>query len=98
MTVQELKRLIIKNKDIKIIDIREIYEFEDGSISELNIPLDQFMIRINEIPRDKPVVIYCNSGKRSKSLKYMVERNHSFNNIYHLEGGFQKWQEEIVSM
>ena len=51
MTVQELKRLIIKNKDITIIDIREIYEFEDGSICELNIPLDQFMIRINEIPR-----------------------------------------------
>lgn len=98
MTVQELKRLIIKNKDITIIDIREIYEFEDGSICELNIPLDQFMIRINEIPKDKPVILYCNSGKRSKSLKYMVERYHSFNNIYHLEGGFQKWQEEIVSM
>ena len=47
-----------------------IYEELIKSISELNIPLDQFMIRINEIPRDKPVVIYCNSGKRSKSLKY----------------------------
>ena len=74
MTVQELKRLMIKNEDITIIDIREIYEFEDGSICELNIPLDQFMIRINEIPKDKPVILYCNSGKRSKSLKYMVEK------------------------
>ena len=46
MTVQELKRLIDGNEDITIIDIRETYECEDGAISELNIPLAQFLSKI----------------------------------------------------
>ena len=65
---------------------------------KVNIPLAQFMSRINELPKDKPVVLYCNSGKRSRSLKYMIEKLHSFNNLTHLEGGFQKWQEEVATL
>ena len=95
MTVQELKLLIDGNEDTTIIDIREAYECEDGAICKLNIPLAQFLRRIDEIPKDKPVVIYCNSGKRSKSLKYMVEKLHFYNNLNHLEGGFQEWQEKV---
>ena len=49
MTVQELKRLIDGNEDITIIDIREAYELEDGSICELNIPLAQFLSKIKNI-------------------------------------------------
>ena len=98
MTVQERKRLIDGNEDITIIDIREAYEFEDGSICELNIPLAQFLSKINDIPKDKLVVLYCNSGKRSCSLKYMIEKLYSFNNLTHLEGGFQKWQEEVATL
>ncbi len=97
MTVQKLKDLINRNEDITIIDIRETYEFEDGAICELNIPLDQFLTRINEIPKEKPVLLYCKSGKRSQSLKYMIEKIHSFNNLHHLEGGFQKWQDEFAT-
>ena len=98
MTVQELKCLVDGNEDITIIDIRETYECEYGSISKINIPLAEFMNRINEIPKDKIVVLYCNSGKRSRSLKYMIEKLHSFNNLTHLEGGFQKWQEEVATL
>tara|TARA_B100000886_G_scaffold338749_1_gene302330 strand:- start:1060 stop:1356 length:297 start_codon:yes stop_codon:yes gene_type:complete len=98
MTVKELKLLMDRNEDITIIDIREAYECEDGYICELNIPLAQFLSRINEIPKDKQVVLYCNSGKRSLSLKYMIEKLHSFNNLTHLEGGFQKWQEEVTTL
>ena len=98
MTVQELKRLIDGNEDITIIDIRPTYECEDGAISELNIPLAQFLNKINEIPKNKLVVLYCNSGKRSRSLKYMIEKLYSFSNLTHLEGGFQKWQEEVATL
>ena len=98
MTVRELKRLIDENEDITIIDIREAYECEDGSICELNIPLAQFLNKINEIPKNKLVVLYCNSGKRSRSLKYMIEKLYSFSNLTHLEGGFQKWQEEVATL
>ena len=98
MKVQELKLLIDKNVDITIVDIRETYEYEDGAICKLNIPLAQFLSRIDEIPKDKPVVLYCKSGKRSKSLKYMVEKLHFYNNLTHLEGGFQEWQKKFTGL
>ena len=98
MTVKELKHLIDGKADVKIIDIRESYEYENGSICELNIPLAQFMSRINDIPREKPVIIYCNSGKRSRSLKYMIKKLHAYNNLSHLEGGYQKWEEETADL
>tara|TARA_B100000963_G_scaffold80696_1_gene68685 strand:- start:15586 stop:15882 length:297 start_codon:yes stop_codon:yes gene_type:complete len=98
MKVKELKLLIDGNVDITVVDIREAYECEDGAICKLNIPLAQFLSRIDEIPKDKPVVLYCNSGKRSKSLKYMVEKLHFYDNLNHLEGGFQEWQKQVVEL
>jgi len=94
MTIKELKHLIDTKSDIFIIDIREPYEYESGSICKLNIPLDEVMSRVNEIPTDKKVLLYCKSGKRSRSLKYMIEKQHAFINLHHLEGGYQTWEEE----
>jgi rhodanese-related sulfurtransferase len=56
------------------------------------------MTRINEVPKVKPVLIYCNSGKRSRSLKFMIEKLHTYNNLSHLEGGYQKWEEEMAAL
>lgn len=98
MNAKELKLKIQANEPLFIIDIREPYECENGFISEVNIPLSQFMDRIDEIPTNKTVLIYCNSGKRSCSLKYMLEKIHALTNIHHLEGGYSVWEEEVLSV
>ena len=56
------------------------------------------MNRIDEVPTDKPVVIYCNSGKRSRSLKFMIEKLHSLTNIQDLEGGYVVWEENALTV
>jgi sulfur-carrier protein adenylyltransferase/sulfurtransferase len=96
MTALELKDKLDQQADIQVIDLREEYEFEDGSISEINIPLAEVMGRLDELNREKEVVIYCNSGKRSQSMLFMLQKQHGFSNIEHLEGGYQAWLEEIV--
>lgn len=98
MNAKELKQKIQSNEPLVIIDIREPYECENGFISEINIPLSQFMDRIDEIPTDKIVVIYCNSGKRSRSLKFMLEKLHSLTNIQDLEGGYAVWEENPLTV
>ena len=52
-------------KTLPLLISEENYEYEDCAICELNIPLAQFLSRINEIPKDKLVVLYCNSEKKS---------------------------------
>ena len=91
MNCSQLKEIINAQVKISIIDIREPYECEDGSISKTNIPLSQVLKRIKELPKTTPLLLYCNSGKRSIALTFILEKFHSFKNIDHLEGGYQSW-------
>jgi phage shock protein E len=51
-----------------IVDVRTPDEFRDGAYpGAKNIPLSDLGRRLGEIPKDKPVVLYCASGARSSS-------------------------------
>jgi phage shock protein E len=60
---------IVKQKieaGAKIVDVRSPDEFRDGGYAgAVNIPLQSLGARMGEIPKDKPVVLYCASGARS---------------------------------
>ena len=69
-------------------------EYEDGALSNENIPLDNMMSSIDRISTDKPVVIYCQSGKRASAIIYMLEKEHNLSNLINLEGGYATYMEE----
>lgn len=51
-----------------IIDVRTPEEFRDGAYpGARNIPVGNLAARLGEIPKDKPVIVYCASGGRSAS-------------------------------
>ena len=51
-----------------IVDVRTPDEFRDGAYpGAKNIPLADLGRRMAEIPKDKPVIVYCASGVRSSS-------------------------------
>ena len=51
-----------------VVDVRTPDEFRDGAYpGAKNIPLGELGRRLGEIPKDKPVVLYCASGARSSS-------------------------------
>jgi len=60
---------IVKQKieaGAKVVDVRSTDEFRDGGYpGAVNIPLQALAARLGEIPKDKPVVLYCASGARS---------------------------------
>ena len=93
MTAEELKEKISSKLNIQIIDLREEYEFEDGSICNTNIPMGEIMNRLNEINNEGEVVMYCKSGKRSKSMVYMLKKQYGLTHIQQLEGGYEAWCE-----
>jgi len=94
ISVIELKNKLKNKEDIQLIDIREPYEHEDGAISDENIPLGEMMSSIDRISTDKPVVIYCQSGRRANSIIYMLKREHNLSNLINLEGGYTAYMEE----
>lgn len=89
----QLRNKLQNNDDFQLIDIRESYEFEDGAIGELNIPLDDMMSSLDKIAKDKTVVIYCKSGNKGNAIIYMLEKKHQYTNLYNLEGGYTAFLE-----
>jgi len=52
----------------QLIDVRTPAEFKAGHVSgATNIPLSLLPVRMNELDRERPVVVYCRSGGRSAS-------------------------------
>ena len=99
INAKEFKNLLKNNNNFQIIDIREPYEYEDGALTNENIPLDKMMSSLNKIQRDRPVIIYCQSGKRASAIIYMLEKEYKLENLYNLEGGYNAiMQEEYESI
>ena len=58
-----------------ILDVRSPAEFAGGHVEGArNIPVDEIESRLSEIPRDKTVVVYCASGRRSASAAAVLAR------------------------
>ena len=51
-----------------LLDVRSAEEFAAGHLpGARNLPVDQVAARIDEVPTDRPLVVYCRSGRRSAS-------------------------------
>ena len=94
ITPTELIKQITHKKNIQIIDVREKYEFDDGSISNINIPLDEVIKSIDKIENDKNVIIYCQTGRRACAIINILEIEYNFKNLYCLLGGYKAYINE----
>lgn len=76
---------------IHLIDVRTEGEVSRGVIDgAVHIPLHLLPLRTDDIPQDKPVVIYCNSGARSaQACAFMAAKG--FENMHNLSGGIMAW-------
>ena len=95
LSVQELKELKDTKADFQLIDVREPYEYEICHLDGELIPMGDVLDHVDKIARDKKVVVYCRSGKRSASVVRALEQAHGFDNLYNLEGGVLSWSDEI---
>lgn len=95
ITVQELHNLIENEEDFQLIDVREEFESEVASIGGILIPLGQIYFNLSEIEKEKKVVIYCRSGKRSADAILLLQEASGFDNLYNLKGGILEWSAEI---
>lgn len=84
-----------RGEDFQLIDVREPNEYEVAQIGGQLIPLATVPDHVDEIPRDKKVVVHCRSGKRSGNAIQFLEQQHGFNNLYNLTGGILAWSDEI---
>ncbi len=78
----------LDREKIFLIDVRTPEEYSLGSIEgAINIPVDDLRNRINEIPKDKNVIIFCKQGLRGY-IAYKILKQKGVKNIKNLSGGY----------
>jgi sulfur-carrier protein adenylyltransferase/sulfurtransferase len=94
-TVTELKKKIDAKEDFFLLDVREPNEFKIGRIpGSTLIPLGEVPQRVNEIPRDKDIIVHCKMGGRSAKAAAFL-RQQGYKNVKNLKGGILDWSDKI---
>jgi NADPH-dependent 2,4-dienoyl-CoA reductase/sulfur reductase-like enzyme/rhodanese-related sulfurtransferase len=71
-----------------LLDVRNLVEYEAGHVTgALNIPLDELRFRLDEVPRDRPLIVQCRSGFRSH-LALRILRDRGWSDVRNLTGGW----------
>jgi len=82
---------MMERGEVAVVDVRGAAEWEAGHLPGVpNIPLGYLSERLDEIPRDRPVVVQCEAGGRS-AIAASVLQAHGIQNVANLSGGFRAW-------
>ncbi len=75
-----------------IIDARDAAQYAKDKIpGAINIEWRQVLAKSSQIPKNKPVLIYCNTGSLSAQAGFAL-RVAGWDNLRILQGGFEEWK------
>ncbi len=95
MEVAEFKKAI-QEENVQLIDVRTPKEFVEGHIGNavnmdvLNTP--NFKLQIQRLDPEKPIYLYCRSGKRSLTALRILEKK-GYSLAWDLRGGYTAWEQ-----
>lgn len=94
MNVDSLKQRLDAGEDLFVLDVRRPQELEEeGMIARsVNIPIDDLEARMAEVPKDKPIAIYCHHGGRAARAAAMLRKSGYSAPIEY--GGISAWKEK----
>jgi len=74
-----------------LLDVRTPDEYKDGHIpGAKNIPVQELDRRLNELDRQKNVIVYCRTGHRSTKAFHILKQN-GFSAVRNFKGSWTEW-------
>ncbi|HHY20408.1 MAG TPA: rhodanese-like domain-containing protein [Bacilli bacterium] len=97
ITVTELEEMLDEAQTDRLyIDVREIDEYAAGHIEEfINYPLSTLEETMEQLPKDKEIVIICRSGNRSMQAASMLI-DAGFPMVTNVQGAMLEWKRDVV--
>ncbi|HEY0969859.1 MAG TPA: rhodanese-like domain-containing protein [Gemmatimonadales bacterium] len=84
----------VERGELAIVDVRGASEWDAGHLPDVpNIPVGHLTGRLDELPKDRPLVLHCQGGGRS-SIAASVLRARGYDNVVNMPGGFGTWRGE----
>ena len=96
--VNEFEKFIA-DTTVVLLDVRTAAEHAEGFIPGTHFNIDVLedtytKIATETLPKDKPVALYCRSGRRSENAGWILEKAF-FKNVVDLKGGYNEWVESL---
>lgn len=78
-----------------LLDVRQPWEVAKARIENSHhIPMTELLEHIEDLPKDKKIIVYCHHGIRSLNVCVFL-REQGFKDVYSLAGGIEAWSHEI---
>lgn len=89
--VDEAKTMV-DSGEYYILDVRTQEEYDAGHIAgSVLIPHTELSDRLDEVPTEMPVLVYCKSGKRGDAASQILVDN-GYSEVYNMQGGIIDWE------
>ncbi len=93
--VHAAKAVLEANNGAVLLDVREPYEADICQVTGSRlIPLKELPQRFSDLPKDKPLLVYCHHGMRSLRATEFLRRQ-GYEQAQSVIGGIHSWAEEI---
>lgn len=91
ITSLEANAIIAKNKNVYLLDVRTPQERQQGYIAgSVLIPINTIEQRFAEIPRNRPIIVYCAVGSRSRPVAQALAKS-GISEVYNMKDGIYGW-------
>jgi rhodanese-related sulfurtransferase len=92
ITATDMQKITKQMSEAYLLDVRTLGEYTQKRIKGARlIPIDQLQRRINEIPKNRPVIVYCEVGERSALVARYLDQL-GYQGVYNLSQGIMGWQ------
>lgn len=91
ITSGEAKKLIEQKRNIYLLDVRTLDEYRQARMKGgVLIPINEIERRLGEVPKNRPVLVYCAVGSRS-SLVAGFLAGKGYTEVYNMQDGLVGW-------
>lgn len=92
---EDAKNLMAADPYLQIVDVRQNAEVARGMITgavQMDISKPTFEKQLETLDKEKPVLVYCAAGGRSKTAQEIMQEK-GFKIVYNLKYGFEHWED-----
>ena len=100
LSVTEYQERKAKGWQPFLIDVRSNAEYQQKRVSftDLQVPHEEILTMVNDIPKDRDIILLCRSGMRSQmAAMFLAQDGYNSQKLYNLDGGIMAWSNQLPS-